>query len=88
LRIDMGNPNKYARVKIFGKLQELGVGPYEIGDWLDMYRSTASPRSGDTFKKAALELADLEKNSGASYAGIIKAYDAKQQQLTQLDYDR
>jgi len=67
-----------ACVKLHAKLQEMGVDSGETDQWLDICHDIASPTvSTSHFVKASLELAQLESDSGLSYADVITDYDSK-----------
>ena len=65
-------------VKLTAKMLKMGVESGKVDQWLDICQDIATPTvSTGQFVKATLELAQLESDSGLSYADIIASYNSK-----------
>lgn len=75
-------------VKLYAKLQDMGVDGEELEQWLDICQSIASKEvATNQFVQSALELAKATSGSGLSYDDVVANYTAKLDASKQLDED-
>lgn len=72
-------------IKLYAKITEMGVETDHVGQWLDICQEIATPTvSNNEFMSAALQLAELNVNTGQDYNSIITQYKANYQSLKDL----
>ncbi|MFC2000959.1 hypothetical protein ACFLUZ_00445 [Chloroflexota bacterium] len=73
-------------LKLHTKLKEMGIDSDKASQWLDICQELAYPsESSRVFAESALELQRLRSETGLTYQSLVKNYNAKVTELTNIE---